>query len=46
MALIHSLVFSLQVKDKKRSKQAINEYNDFTRSQGFYINDQLDLVDF
>jgi len=46
MALIHSLVFSLQMRDKKLSKQKINEYNDFTRNQGFYINDQLDLVDF
>ena len=46
MALIHSLAFSLQMKDKKKIKQAINEYNDFTRNQGFYINDQLDLVDF
>lgn len=45
MAIIHSLVFGLQLKDKKRTKKEIDGYNAFTIRQNFYVNDFLELVD-
>lgn len=46
MALIHSFLFALQMKDKKLAKQGIDAYNTFTKKQNFYVKDFLDLVDF
>lgn len=46
MALIHSFVFGLQLKDKKSAKQGVDAYNKFTKKQNFYVKDFLDLVDF
>jgi len=46
MAMIHSIVFALQLKDKKKIKQRIDAYNNFTKKRNFYVKDFLDLVDF
>lgn len=45
MAIIHSLIFGLQMKDKRRAKKEIDGYNDFTLKQNYYVNDYLELVD-
>lgn len=46
MALIHSIVLGLQMKDKKAAKKNIDGYNTFTVKQNFYVNDFLELVEF
>jgi len=46
MALIHSIIFALHLKDKRKVKQRIDAYNEFTKRQNFYIKDFLELVDF
>ena len=46
MALIHSLVLGLQIRDKKAAKKNIDGYNAFTVKQNFYVNDFLELVEF
>ncbi|MEG2185353.1 MAG: MurR/RpiR family transcriptional regulator [Cloacibacillus sp.] len=46
MALIHSLTFGLHLKDKRKIKQRIEEYNRFTKEHNYYVEDSLELVDF
>lgn len=46
MALIHSLTFGLHLKDKRKIKQRIEDYNKFTREYNYYVEDSLELVDF
>lgn len=46
MALIHSITFGLHLKDKKKIKQRIENYNTFAKQDNYYVEDSLELVDF
>lgn len=45
MAFIHSIVFALQLKYKKITKDNLDEYSSFTSRHNFYVKEFLDYVD-
>lgn len=46
MAMIHSLLFGLYLRDPKNIKKRIKEYDSYTKDYGYYLNDSLSLVEF
>lgn len=46
MAMIHSLLFGLYLRDPKNIKKRIKDYDSYTKEREYYLNDSLNLVEF
>ncbi|MDO5115527.1 MAG: MurR/RpiR family transcriptional regulator [Synergistaceae bacterium] len=46
MVMIHSILFALYLKDKKKINRRIRAYDDYSKECRYYVSDSLNLIEF